>query len=307
MEQQVRTEEKVTNIDTATISTQNVSSNSKVDMQACGCNNGRTNNGITQYIYAIGKLRAAFPSKSIENEFLQAISRTVPTITVPDDKLFYEILSQGQNLYIAREMCWILQIDGIDAYIVQPRTYVELYNFIVALAPVQQGDKKYDTIIGPLGPIAPPSMCNGLQLPIIVSNQDYHFTFNEFVAQTSIAAKVPTDVVVSMFESMLSVADNAGETDEHRAINYVTLRYIGIYQLANQMLTFTSGGAEGAYTLTKISAKPSAVQGTRRIVDIIFQYTERNTGELINWFVKVDVTGQFPFLVTKLARYFSNV
>src|SRR5881394_584642 len=109
----------------------------QVAVQDCGTNDvaACATNVPASYVYAIGRLRPAFPSASVEQEFYQAVTRPAQSDGaghVPDDALAYSILSLGQNLYIAREICWVLQIDGadqvgfVDAYVVLPRTYVEL-------------------------------------------------------------------------------------------------------------------------------------------------------------------------------------
>jgi hypothetical protein len=265
----------------------------------CGgtCDGGNAWGG---FVYAIGRVRVDFPSQAVKEEFDQQIGRMYPQPTpgTPDDQLFYEVLRQGENLYLAREMCWILRIDGVDAYILRPRTYVELYDLVSSLEPVD-GQQKFDVIVGPRGPLAGPDVCNGLQLPIVVVNQDYHFAFDEFVTAMVERTQVPQDVVQSMFRSLLQLADNAGETDEHRALNYLTLRYPGVYIMANELLATTT-----PHSLTRVNARPSNVQGTRRVVDVVFEFTQRVTGELVYRSCRVDVTGQFPFLVTRLAPYF---
>jgi len=53
--------------------------------------------------------------------------------------------------------------------------------------------------------------------------------------------------------------------------------------------------------IREVSAKLS---GTRKVVDIIFSYTNRNTDVTEKFFVRVDVTEEFPFLVTKLSPYY---
>jgi hypothetical protein len=172
-------------------------------------------------------------------------------------------------------------------------------------------------IIGPRGPIAPPEMCAGLQLPTVLCNQIYSFTFNQFVEEmyrtlNPVVGRtdVSRDVISSMFTEMLKVADNAGETDEHRAINYVILRYPQVYKMASDMLHLDGrvdpGPASMAHTLTGVEAKPASVQGVRRIIDVIFRYRNRTTGEIIYSSCSVDVTGQFPFLVRPMSRYYPH-
>ncbi len=42
------------------------------------------------------------------------------------------------------------------------------------------------------------------------------------------------------------------------------------------------------------------------MVDVILSYTNRNTDVVEKFFVRVDVTEQFPFLVTKLSPYYDR-
>jgi hypothetical protein len=50
----------------------------------------------------------------------------------------------------------------------------------------------------------------------------------------------------------------------------------------------------------------SPLSGVRKIVDVIFSYTNRQTDVVDKLFVRVDVTDEFPFLVTKLSPYFDR-
>jgi hypothetical protein len=44
-------------------------------------------------------------------------------------------------------------------------------------------------------------------------------------------------------------------------------------------------------------------ENERKIVDVVFSYTDRKTDVIDKSFVRVDVTEEFPFLVTKLSPY----
>lgn len=271
-----------------------------VEAASCSCPSADASSG---YVYAIGSLRAEFPSESLRHEFQQAAANLDARVT--DQELLYAVLSQGQYLYIAREMCWVLRIDGdVDSYVCRPRTYVELNAFVEAIKPpATPGERSYTVIVGPRGPLAGPDACNGLLLPIAVCNEIYHFTTLAFVEAVAKATHVDPAIVRSTFEEFLSFTDNAGNSDEDRALNYVLLRYPAVYALA----TTAPGAAPpplGASFLRGVAARPARVQGTRRIVDVIFHYEERETGERVDWFTRVDVTGQFPFLVSKLSRFY---
>ena len=105
--------------------------------------------------------------------------------------------------------------------------------------------------------------------------------------------------VKEVFDRIMQLADNAGATDEHRASNYLALRYQAIYVKAAE--AFARNNA-----LTGVSVSPSPLGGTRKVVEVIFTYTNRATDVTEKFFVRVDVTEEFPFLVTKLAPYYDR-
>ena len=51
-----------------------------------------------------------------------------------------------------------------------------------------------------------------------------------------------------------------------------------------------------------IAVLASPLSGTRKILEAIFSYTNRNTDLL----VRVDITEEFPFLVAKLSPYYDR-
>ena len=61
-----------------------------------------------------------------------------------------------------------------------------------------------------------------------------------------------------------------------------------------------------ASSLTGVEVRPSPLSSTRNIVDVIFSYTNRNTDFTEKFFVRVDVTEEFPFLVTKMSPYYDR-
>ena len=98
-------------------------------------------------------------------------------------------------------------------------------------------------------------------------------------------------VAEELFSRILQVADNAGATDAHRALNYLAVRYPAIY-------AFTAERHEHNYALTAVGVRRSRLSGVRKIVDMLLSYTNRQTDITEKYFVRVDVTEEFPFLVT---------
>jgi hypothetical protein len=85
--------------------------------------------------------------------------------------------------------------------------------------------------------------------------------------------------------------------DDHRALNYLAVRYPAIYSAAAEMHARDCA-------LTSVDVQPSTLSSTRRIVEVIFSYTNRQTDVVERSFCRVDVTEEFPFLVTKLSPYY---
>jgi PatG C-terminal len=66
------------------------------------------------------------------------------------------------------------------------------------------------------------------------------------------------------------MTDNAGSTDEHRALNYLAVRYPAIY-------VRTAEAFASNESLAALDVRPSSLSGTRKILDIIFSYVNRTT------------------------------
>ena len=58
--------------------------------------------------------------------------------------------------------------------------------------------------------------------------------------------------------------------------------------------------------MSGVDVRPSPLSGTRNILDVVFAYTNRNTDFTEKFFVRVDVTEEFPFLVKKLSPYYDR-
>jgi hypothetical protein len=102
-----------------------------------------------------------------------------------------------------------------------------------------------------------------------------------------------------VFGTIIQMADNAGASDEHRALNYLAVRYPRLYASAAQAHSRNA-------SVTGVEVRPSRLSGVRNVVEVIFSYTDRQTDVVEKWFVRVDVTEEYPFLVTKLSQFFES-
>jgi hypothetical protein len=262
---------------------------------------GAVAGAIPSYAYVIGRIEARFPTLSTEKEFAQAKGRT-ETSGLSDRQALHQVLSERQHRYLARQLCWVLSIEGLDTYILQPRDPADLDLLVEALRPTPR-PTDVDVVIGVRGPITPPQYCNGLMVPMVAFSQIYSFDVDTLVKSIPRPEKVTVKdfgaVAEELFLRVMQLADNAGATDEHRALNYLAVRYPAIYE--------TAADAFGRNdSLSAVEVLRSPLSGVHQIVDVIFSFTNRRTDVTEKFFTRVDVTGEFPFLVTKMSPYFDR-
>lgn len=271
--------------------------------QACStCGTVPSANGGTatapSWVYALGNIEARFPAISLEKEFAQATGRE-KTAGLTDRQALHAVLSKPENRYLTRQLCWVMTVEGLETYLLRPRDTADVSLLVEAVRP-NPSPLDLDVVIGLKGPIAPPEMCNGLMIPIVFFDQIYSFDRDALMKsipkpeKTSVKDFAPA--AEELFDRIMQMADNAGATDEHRALTYLCVRYQAIYAKAAEYFALNA-------SLTGVDVQGSALSGVRKMVDVIFSYTNRNTDVVDKCFVRVDVTDEFPFLVTKMSPY----
>jgi hypothetical protein len=254
------------------------------------------------FIYALGRIEARFPRLDVEKEFAQAAART-ETKGKTDREVYQAVLSQRENRYLARQLCWVLKVQGLETYLLRPRDAADMELLIDSIKGPGDPEPWLSCVIGLRGAIAPPGLCNGLMVPVVHFTQIYSFDQPSLIRAIPRPAKISAKEYVAssaeLFERVMQLTDNAGATDDHRALNYCSLRYPEIYIRA------VDSHARD-YSLVAVDARPSRLSGTRNVVDVIFVYNNRNTDFTEKFFVRVDVTEEFPFLVTKLQPYYDR-
>ena len=267
----------------------------------CPTCSGASGSMPVAYVYAIGRIEVRFPRLSAEKEFAQATGRA-ETAGQTDQQAFHDVLSKPGNRYLARQLCWVLTIQGLETYLVHPRDPGDLDRLVEAIRPLPS-PTDIDCVVGLRGPIASPQLCNGLMVPIVVFDQIYSFDRDALIKAIPRPAKMPEQqfeaAAAEVFDRILQLTDNAGATDDHRALNYLAMRYPGIYAK-------TAEEFARDFALTAVETRPSPLSGTRNMVDVICSYTNRSTDFTEKFFVRVDVTEEFPFLVTKLSPYYDR-
>jgi hypothetical protein len=255
----------------------------------------------SSWVYAIGRVEPRFPRLSVEKEFAQATGRA-DTKGLTDRQVLQAVLSKPENRYLTRQLCWVMTIEGLETYILIPHDPADISLLVDALRS-NPTPSDLDVVIGMKGQIASPDMCNGLMVPIVAFDQMYSFDRDSLIKAIprpeKTTAKEFAPAAEELFDRIMQMTDNAGATDEHRSLNYLAVRYQAIYASAAEAFGRNA-------SLSAVDVQPSPLSGTRRVFDVIFSYRNRTTDVTEKFFVRVDVTDEFPFLVTKLSPYFDR-
>jgi hypothetical protein len=275
----------------------------------CGC--GNTSNTLvekstmsqsrTQYIHAIGKIVPRFPRKDLEKEYYQ-IMHGLETKGKLDNEIMSSIFSDENYKYIAYEMCWVFTIEGLEIYILRANNR-EAFEQFVESTNASPTVNDINVVIGTKGPLSSPELCNGLILPVVTVDKVYSIDKDSLLKviprNTGEDEKTFNDTSGELFNRIIQMADNLGATDEHRALNYLSVRYDAIYAHSYKMNL-------DDFSLTAIDVLPSRLSGTRKIVDVIFTYRNRQTDFIDKYFMRVDINEKYPFLVSPLSAYYNR-
>jgi hypothetical protein len=270
---------------------------------SCGCGGGTGSGGgtVVSYVYAIGHIEARFPTLGVEKEFMQASGRSDNSGRT-DRQTLYAVLSIPENRHLARKICWVLTVQGLETYILSPRDSSDFGKLVDAIRP-EPTPLDLDVVIGSRGSIAPPTLCNGLMVPIVGFDQIYSFDRNTLLKAIprpeKTTAKQFEAVAAEVLDRILQMTDNAGATDDYRALNYLAMRYPAIYSR-------TAEEFAKDFSLSAVDVHSSPLSGARNVDEVVFSYTNRIKDFTEKFSVRVDVTEEFPFLVTKLSPYFDH-
>ena len=213
-----------------------------------------------------------FPSLAIEKEFAQATGRA-NTKGLTDRAAAHAVLSEPSNRYLARQICWVFTIEGLETYLLIPRDPADYDQLLQAVRP-QPSPLDLDVVVGLKGSIAPPDMCNGLMVPIVAFDQIYSFDRDSLIKAiprpAKASAKEFAPAAEELFDRIMLAADNSGSMDDHRALNYLAVRYPAIYATCAEMFGRNS-------SLTGVDVQTSPLSSTRKVVDVIMTFTNRET------------------------------
>jgi hypothetical protein len=103
-------------------------------------------------------------------------------------------------------------------------------------------------------------MCNGLMVPVVAFDQIYFFDRDSLIKGIPRPDSIPAEreepfrtAAGELFDRIMQMADNAGGTDEDRALNYLAVRYPAIYATAADAFGRNA-------SLTAVTARPSRLR-----------------------------------------------
>jgi hypothetical protein len=283
----------------------------------CTCDN--IGSSPSRFIYVIGTVDIRFPDQSISEE-LQAVARMAAQ-TTNDDTLntagedeplrawYHRVLSRPEARYVARQVCWILKVEGQPAYYLTLRDLHDLATLIECLAHADNED--FDLFVGS-STLIPTDACPGIFAPPLLVEQMRPVDRESIrqwceVPEPRSRAKRPSSNESSatapdpdrLFNMLVQSADNLGDRDEWRALNYLAISCKPLYEKYVEM-------AIGGHDLDAIRVLPSRLSREKRIVDTVFAFRERRTGVVQKFFARVDVTHLFPVMVNGFTEYFDR-
>lgn len=277
----------------------------------CACEGANEASG--GFVYAIGTVEVDYPNLAIERE-MQALAHDMNVEIEPDedmpmkpteDRLWqHAVLSTNKQRtrYIARQLSWRLTIEDIPAFVLKPRDprdFDELIDCLQrpkypkpnngrsrsrskpkpSIAPGMLGrPEDLDVVIGVRGPRTP----DGIEVTL-----DQIFT----ISPEQLAPRQGAD----LFGYLAQLSDNFGLTDQDRAYNYLAARYKIPYDKLDKV--HQDFELAGAPTIS------SRLSGGNRIVDVILRFRGTQTIVEKKYFLRVDVTHEFPMIITGLTPY----
>ena len=267
----------------------------------CSCG---AESDLSGFVYAIGTIEADYPTVAIERE-MQTLADHLgvnvapdrdPNIRPTEDRHWqHAVLSKDLKLtrYIARQLRWRLTIEDLPVFVLSPSDPSYFDDLVDALKRPKyaklegRGSKRtakeavpvhaptghvedLDVVVGVTGPQTP----DGIAVVL-----DQLFQVDRDQLAPSGLAELP------------QFADNRGLTDEERVCNFLAARYKPPPPQVD------------GYRLSGMHVTPSRLgSGIGRVLRAI--YTFRNTAaDEKEYFVRVDVTHEFPMIVSPVQPY----
>jgi hypothetical protein len=271
----------------------------------CTCGSEGAGSG---FVYAIGTVEAEYPNIAIEREMqimadamgVEAeIDRDMPMKPTEDRFWQHAVLSKDRKKtrYIARQLSWRLTVEDYPALVLRPRDSGDLDVLIDCLE-----REKYSKPSGRRGKKETKAKSVPFEPP---ASQDLDVVVGVRGAQTQDGAEVLVDQIFSIRPQQLApnglrifaqMSDNYGLTDEDRAYNFLAARYAISPEILEEL--------KKEFALIGMPIVISRLGGdSSRVVRVIFTFKGTKTPVERKFFVRVDVTHEFPIIVSPWQQY----
>lgn len=264
----------------------------------CLCRSG----AVGPPVYVIGTIDVRFPDPALENEIEMLVRDLgLPTGQIEDRAWLFTAISRVEARYIARELCWTVSVESEDGYILRPHDPSDWSMLIDGLQHprLRIGSFAADAqvVIGTKGPMA---HVGNVDLPLLLVDQVALTTLTTppVAPASKSRAKQATNGPSAGFKKLIRYADNFGDTDSARALNYLIARYKPIHDLIAEQ-------ERSGFQLDEIIVLGSRLNGKRRIVDPIVIFRNGRSGVTNKHFMRVDVTHKYPMTIIGIEPYAS--
>jgi hypothetical protein len=241
-------------------------------------------------ITLIGQVSAAFPSVYVEKEFAHLLGQK-DFKGFTDGQTMHAVLSQRQNRYLARKLCFLHTPYGsgtAPAYVLVPEAPEDL-DLLIDTLKRSPSASEFDVVKGQVVGIAPPAMCNTMQLPLVAFSQLYSFGVGDFVKSIPRPAETPAAdfeaACDEVFHRALRIASNA--SGPMLALSYALLSYAGLYNLVAQKYSENS-------SLANVSVQQSPANPD--LAEVRLKFVKRDNGYSESYCFGVNYAGPFQHL-----------
>jgi hypothetical protein len=290
----------------------------------CTCADGQTS---PRPIYVLGSVDIVIPHQAVSEELqtlARALSHDYPAERLqepgPNEELRSwqcRVLGKKESRYLARQMHWILKIEGLPTYYLSLRDLHDLNDLIKCLG--RSDNEDLDLFVGSSSLIDVDTH-PGISLPVLSVDQIDIFSKEELIQWFRTKANAPPKQPAKkasqdddqnriyeqnldrLFNRLKQNADNRGDTDELRALNYLAVRYRPLYALYADIMM---GRQDWSFDAVRV-IRSRLSRGEKRVVDPVFTFRHRPTGDVEQYFMRVDVSHLFPMVVHHIDEYFER-
>jgi len=262
------------------------------------------------WVYAIGQIAPRVPDVGVEKELAQAGAGGSGGVL--ETNRLMDLLKQQEFQYLARQLCWVFHNGETETFAIECRDKADAERLVNAMPRAEAADQTIQVIVGSTVPAAGDTACAAVGLPTVAMDHHLTFTVASFIDALGAAPKGSTakgdqsgagkpdeafrETARDLFARLTRRSDNRGMSDDHRALNYIALRYPALYRLAAD-----ARREDKALLDVHVRRMPS---GSRRLVAVRLVFRGRRTDVVERFQCVVDVTDRFPFLSTSLSQVY---